>query len=375
MGGGGDGGSIELLSLPDAADGAAAPFERILRRIRGARETLVIHMFVWRADAVGHEIGRAVLEAADRGVRVLLRKDVGAFMYERLEMNRKSLFDRKVSLTKRAAWALIGLTFPDTFVEDAYTAELGERLLAHPRISVEWVDGTHVKYYAVDGRFLLLGSINVEDRHRGYHDYMVEIAGEGAVRRFEARAAGAAPLDPALPFDFVLNDVSRRPPRLEIKGLLLEETARARRSVHVEMAYLGDPDATAALLAAAARGVAVTVLLSRKANVGNDLNLHVARRLLRGGVAIRLSATMLHSKMMLFDGETAVLGSANLSVFSMQKAGELDVVVRGDPAFLGALRAVAEGRYRRGVPVAGPGDLPSCSLLLALGQQLHQRLG
>jgi phosphatidylserine/phosphatidylglycerophosphate/cardiolipin synthase-like enzyme len=367
--------TLELLSVPDAADGAAPVYDRILRRIREARRTLVIHMFVWRADAVGHEIGRAVLEAAERGVTVVIRKDVGAFMYERIEMNRKSLFAREVPLRKRALWRVVGFTFPDTFVRDDYTSDLGRRLLEHPQVTVDWVDRTHVKYYIVDGRWMILGSVNVEDRHRGYHDYMVEIEGEEAVRRHGARASGRAGLDASLPFDFVLNDVSRRPPRLEIKAVLLDLLARAGKSVHVEMAYLGDPDVTAGLLAAASRGVAVTVLLSRKANVGNDLNLLVARRLLRhGGIGLRLSDTMLHSKMMLFDGEAVLLGSANVSVFSMRKAGELDIVVRRDPAFVEAVRTVAGARFGRGTPAASADDLPRFSSLLALGQQIHQRL-
>jgi cardiolipin synthase len=367
--------TLELLSIPDAADGAAPVYDRILRRIREARESIVVHMFVWRADAVGHEIGRAVLEAADRGVTVVIRKDAGAAMYERIEMNRKPFFPREIPPAKRAWWSLVGLTFPRTYVRDDWTTDLGRRILEHPGVTVDWVDRTHVKVWIFDGRRMILGSVNVEDRHRGYHDYMVEIDGEEAVRRHGARRSGAAPPDAGRPFDFLLNDVARRPPRLEIKAAVLDLLARARKSVHVEMAYLGDPDVTAALEAAADRGVAVTMLLSRKANVGNDLNLHVARTLvLHGGIEVRLSDVMLHSKTMLFDDETVLLGSANLSIFSMRKAGELDLLVRGDPAFAAAVRAVAEARFARGNPVASAADLPRYSRLLAFGQQVHQRL-
>ena len=92
-------------------------------------------MFVWRSDAIGNEIGRAVLDAADRGVEIRIKKDVGAFMYERIEMNRKSFFNRKISFGKRLTYAIFRPTFPDTYVEDSWTSELGDKLLAHDRVN------------------------------------------------------------------------------------------------------------------------------------------------------------------------------------------------------------------------------------------------
>jgi len=367
---------LELLSAPDVPDGAARTFDRILLGIARARTSIRVHMFVWRADAIGTSVANALLEAADRGVRVHIRKDLGALLYERLEMNRKPLFPGRTGFGERISLFLIGRTFPDTFVRDAYDAVPGERLLAHGQVTVEWVEHTHTKYWVFDESVLLLGSINLEDRHRGYHDYMVAIEGPGAIERFEARREDRVPLDPARPVDFLVNDPGAEPPRREIRRALLDLLGEARESVYVEMAYLGDPEMTWALAAAARRGVEVTVLLSRRANVGNDLNYHVGRQLFREkGVTVLLSDTMLHSKMMFFDGKVAVLGSANLSVFSMEKAGEIDVVVRDRPGFLAALERTARSRRDAGVPVTALDQLSAYSRLLALGQQLHQRLG
>ena len=370
-----DGDAPELLSDPADPDGAALAFRRVLAAIRSAERSIVIHMFVWRSDAIGNEIGRAVLDAAGRGVEVHIKKDVGAFLYERIEMNRKSFFNRKVSIGKRLMYALIRRTFPDTTVEDAYTSDLGERLLAHDRITVEWVNHTHTKYYIFDHRIMILGSINIEDRHRGYRDYMVCLSGEDHVRRFEERRTGAALFDPARPVDFLLNDTSVRPKRLEIKEKILELLGAAGESVYIEMAYIGDPDVTEAIIAAAGRGVAVTMLLSRKANIGNDLNYRTAHELFkRSKLEIHLSDTMLHSKLMLFDKETVLMGSANLSVFSMLKAGELDIVVRGYPEFLRALTGTIERRIRESRKVTAADELAGYRRFLAFGQQLHQKL-
>jgi|GEM_PF-2513867 phosphatidylserine/phosphatidylglycerophosphate/cardiolipin synthase-like enzyme len=84
--------TAEIRSLSDLSnsDGAAMTFDRVIRLIQNASESIVIHMFVWRNDEIGNQIGREILAAADRGVKIHIKKDVGAFMYERIEMNRKS---------------------------------------------------------------------------------------------------------------------------------------------------------------------------------------------------------------------------------------------------------------------------------------------
>ena len=51
-----DSASIRLLSDLSDADGAAMTFDRVLQRIRDASESIVIHMFVWRNDAIGNQI-------------------------------------------------------------------------------------------------------------------------------------------------------------------------------------------------------------------------------------------------------------------------------------------------------------------------------
>ena len=82
--------SLTLLCDPNADDGANATFVRVIQCMDTAKKSIEIHMFVWRNDAIGNEIGKAVLRAAKRGVRIKIKKDRGAIMYERIEMNRPS---------------------------------------------------------------------------------------------------------------------------------------------------------------------------------------------------------------------------------------------------------------------------------------------
>ena len=89
--------SEPIRLLTGAGDGAAPTFDRIEELLAEAERSVEIFMFVWRNDEIGNRLGRAVLAAAQRGVRIRIRKDVAAVMYERIEMNRKSLSELAVN--------------------------------------------------------------------------------------------------------------------------------------------------------------------------------------------------------------------------------------------------------------------------------------
>ena len=361
---------IELLDDPRIDDGAEPGFARVLERIGEVENQLEIHMYVWRNDAIGNEIGEAVLAAAERGVRVLIIKDLGARLFERTEMNRKPFFPGEVSALQRAKYSIVGRTLPDSLVEDDRDWQLGAAVLAHPNVTLRQVEHTHSKFYVFDERILITGSINIEDRHRGYRDYMVEVCGEEEVGRFRDRLAWGVAYDPSRPMDFLVN-ADRR---FEIKPALIELLGRSRERIYIEMAYIGDPDISRGIIDASRRGVEVVILFSRAANIGNDINYHTLQQVWKEcELKVFLSDKMIHSKLMFFDDETVVLGSANLSVFSMHKAVELDLIVRGVPAFLDAVRLAGAHRVGEGQAVARREDLPGYNRPLAMLQQFHQK--
>ena len=297
--------SIELLSLAGCQDGDAADhaYRRIVQRIEEAERSLEIFLYVWRADAVGHLVGQAILEAADRGVEVTIYKDSGAILFESQESNRKSFFPAERSLGQRIQQRVAGMTFPDSWVEDEWDDQLGRELLAHPRVEFQWVSATHTKYYCIDERYLITGSLNLEDRHRGYHDVMVEISGEAAVRQFRDSARSGRGAGEGM--TFLRNDPEKDCFTIKPEVLRLIETAR--ESLHIEMAYLGDEEVTEALVEADRRGVEITLLFSRKANIGNDVNYAVLVDLMeRSEIRVRLSDKMIHSKVMVVDGSTVL---------------------------------------------------------------------
>lgn len=366
---------VTLLSDPTGRDGAEPTFRAVLDHIASARHTIEIHMFVWRNDVIGNQVGQTVLDAAERGVKIRIIKDLGAFMYERIEMNRKSFFNKPVSAKQDLIYRLLRPTFPDTYCEDDRTDELGWRIIRHPNVTIEWVNHTHTKYYIFDEEVMLTGSINIEDRHRGYYDYMIRIEGREAIGRFRKRQVLTVDPDPSLPLDFVLNVLRGGVKRFEIKRRFLGLMDQARSSIHIEMAYIGDPDISARLVEVARRGVEVVMLFSREANIGNDINYRSMHRLfLRAPITVYLTPRMIHSKLMMVDGDTVIMGSANFSVFSMQKAEELDVVIHSQPELLAAFRSTLERRMAESERVASADAFAGYNRRVASLQQLHQML-
>ncbi len=95
-----------------------------------------------------------------------------------------------------------------------------------------------------------------------------------------------------------------------------------------------------ALIAAAGRGVRVTLILQARVEY---VLLHYAARALYGqllaaGIAIEeYHRSFLHAKVAVVDGKWATVGSSNIDPYSLLMAREANVVVR-DPAFAGRLR-------------------------------------
>ena len=120
-----------LLYDPANVDGAEPTYSRVVELLNAAQKSVHIHMYVWRNDDIGNRIGRAVLAAAERGVHITIIKDLGAMMFEYIEMNRKPFFQIPMSRMKTLTYRLLRPTFPDTYVQDDYDFDLGQHIMQH----------------------------------------------------------------------------------------------------------------------------------------------------------------------------------------------------------------------------------------------------
>ncbi len=357
-------------------DGREA-FPEILRRIREAERSVYINMFIWRDDEIGSRLAEELLRAAERGVKVRVVKDRYGVLCEYSEEGQRSFFHPRMTAAERVkAWSLELLYNPDLFLRERPGGEnaLRRRLLEHPNVSVSAGElrFDHSKFYVFDDETLLLGGINVEDKENGadragrlYRDYMAEVRGREAVRRFWERYTGAVP---AAADDLFAFNVKRPARRFEVKGRYLRLIGGAEKELTILMAYFApDAEIVGAIKNAAARGVRVRLLMPAKANFTDASNKRTLR-LLYGvpGIALYLSPRMVHAKLLLSEREIG-FGSCNISKKAFRQLDELNLFHPNDGgAFAASVRASAEETIRGAAAVTTPAVLRHSALLAGM---------
>ncbi len=314
-------------------------FIEILRRVELAERSIEVRAFLWRDDETGNALGEAVLAAAERGVQIKINKDRIAAVYEYTGGNKQSFFHKRVTPTQGMQAWFLGAVYraPGSFKQRRNP--LAEAILAHPNIEVAHHRKRfdHSKLFIFDERTLTLGSMGIGDNHHTeWVDVMVELDGVEHVRRLRDRFAGIDEFDPSRPFDFLLHSrsIHRRKscPMLSHRLALIDS---AEQSLTVEMAYLGDPRFTAALLRAIRRGVEVTLVTAAQADVLGDLNRATCDKLLRltgapSHLTIVLLPRMVHSKIVVIDHRRSDIGSANFTPLSHGVYDEINLYADDD---------------------------------------------
>jgi cardiolipin synthase len=315
----------------------------MLAAIAAARNHINMETYILDDDAIGQQFAQALLAKQAQGVQVNLIHDSAGTIgtpkafFERLTAQGVQVleFNPLNPLQSRADW------------------ELNQR--------------DHRKLLIVDGRTAFLGGINISSVYSGgsfgkksrrdtppapdaalaWRDTDLQLQGP-VVAEFQKlflqawQAQHGPPLKPLDYFpplqregDQVVRAIGSSPDdRFSlIYATLLSAIAAAETRVQITNAYFApDPQLLAALEAAAARGVEVTLILPGQTD--SWLVFHVGRgyyeRLLRAGVKIHeRRGVILHSKTALIDGVWSTVGSTNLDWRSFLHNQELNAVVLG----------------------------------------------
>ncbi len=284
-------------------------FRRIEKLLRRARHTIVIQMFIWVDDETGRRIIRALLDAADRGVRVDIMKDAVGDFFE-------------------VAGDFLGTK---NSPHDCW-----KRFWNHPRIHVSYgTQRDHAKVYVIDDEVVLLTGMNIADEYRlAYHDYLVELHGSTFVNQFLTRHA--------IPGNSSVQLVMNTDEERTIRPTLMRLLAEADESIILEHSYVSDPEVIEALIAALKRGVKVTIIMPALADFHYYANMSAVARLLSAGhnrpLRVFLFGSRLHGKVILFDHQRAFIGSANLIKSSLDDMGEVNVLITSKNRFLWKLQ-------------------------------------
>ncbi|MES2127995.1 MAG: cardiolipin synthase [Pseudomonadota bacterium] len=316
--------------------------QAMMDAVAGARQTINFETYIFDQDEIGNKFAELLMARQRQGVNVNV------------------LYD-----------AIGTLSVPRAFFERMRQA--GIHLVAFNPVNPaarpgKWSPNQrdHRKLLVVDGKVAFTGGMNISADYAsnslfrsrgksganadvGWRDTHIRIEGPAVatlqwhfLNAWASQDAGELPDAPYFPKlatagDKIVRVLADRPGRdFEIYRAFLLAIEQARRTIHITTAYfVPDRQVMDALLAAAARGVEISLVLPGVSDV--DVVFYASHayydKLLEHGIHLyHLKGAVLHAKTAVIDGSWSTVGSANIDQRSFLYNYELNVVVY-DPGF------------------------------------------
>jgi cardiolipin synthase len=281
-------------------------YRDMLHAINQAKSRIFFESFIWKGDAVGQAFKDALIDAANRGVKVYVVFDE----FANLVVPRSFFVFPKNIAVRRHPLVASGFRFPRNTGRD-------HRKLLVVDDHVGFIGGYNIgSLYATDWRDTharLTGDI-VWDVQNAFVDFWNLWSGR---HRAALPDFGSASWQPEI-------RIHRNIPRnmvYPIRGMYLNAVDRASHHIYMTHAYfIPDNDVLAALVRAARRGVDVRIIIPAESNhiVADWLSRGFYSHLLRNGVRLLLyQGAMVHAKTATIDGQWSTIGTANIDRLSL----------------------------------------------------------
>ncbi len=291
-------------------------YRDMLDAIRQAKSRVFFESFIWKSDTVGQAFKQALIDAADRGVKVYVVFDEFANL-----VVPRSFFTFPTNIAvRRHPLIASGFRFPRNSGRDH------RKLLVIDDV-VAFVGGYNIgSLYATDWRDTharLTGDI-VWDMQNAFTDYW---------NLWSGRRRAALPDFGGRTWQSDIR-IHRNIPRnmvYPIRGMYLDAIDRASHHIYLTHAYLiPDNDMMSALVRAARRGVDVRIIIPAESNhiVADWLSRGFYGTMLRAGIRLFLyQGAMVHAKTATIDGQWSTIGTANIDRLSLVGNYEINMEV------------------------------------------------
>ncbi len=297
-------------------------------RLVSVRSQVCIQLMTFDGDTAGQAVADALIEAAERGVSVRLlidsfvEKAVSDTSVRRPEVSDEFVATNAMYERLRQNGVVLRFTNP--------TGRFGQFTFAR----------NHKKLFVLDDS-AYLGGVNVSDHNFAWHDFMVRVEVPEIVDTlladFEATMEGRR-----LETDRRFRRTSIGPTAVvtdgAIEGLFDELIVDARQEVVLASPYADDVGLCRVL--ARCKAPNRTIILPRTSNVlfYRLLGPYTRWRLRRAGVSVTTYRNFSHSKFLLIDDASLLIGSSNFGRHSFWYNQEICLLIT-DPDFIAHFKA------------------------------------
>jgi cardiolipin synthase len=283
------GDSVTLL------DGGARAFPRMLDAIRNANSSVHLEVYSFALDAIGRAFIAALVGAAGRGLPVSVVIDGWGSLRS----------GRSVAAKLKEAGCEVILFNP-------LRSLLAGRLRRN-----------HRKLLLVDCKVAFVGGINIADEYAdgertGWADLALEVRGPAARRLHDSLRRTKQPHGPATSVRIFLSGLGGG--RKLLKRYLRAFRAASNQLLLAHSYFLPNRRVVRSLLAAAKRGVRVTLLLAGRTDVplARAATRRLYQKFLQAGVELyEWNDSVLHAKAAAVDEQIFLVGSFNLDPLSL----------------------------------------------------------
>ncbi|HEX2628445.1 MAG TPA: phospholipase D-like domain-containing protein [Chitinophagaceae bacterium] len=308
--------------------GGSDYFEAFKEMINAAQRLIYLQVYILDDDETGTMIADALKHAASRGVEVFVLADG----YASRNLSQSFIGDMRA--------AGIHFRFFDPLLKSKYFY-FGRRL--------------HHKIAVADGRYALVGGINITNRYNdlpgknAWLDFAVHVEGEGAqqlcllcwktwngfpsaMQPSLCDGLPAQAIDSECEVAVLRNDWVRR--KNEVSSSYVSMLRHAKSDVTILCSYFLPGRVIRRQLAEAAkRGVHIRIITTGYSDVGiaKYAERFIYRWLLRHNIEIfEYQPTVLHGKIAVCDGKWASIGSYNINNISAYASIELNLEIRNE---------------------------------------------
>ena len=335
--------SHELIEGPVQVDGLVCSNVRLVRSgseffellegmIHGAGHFIHVQTYIFKEDETGLRITRALVQAAERGVKVYLLLDGYAS---------QGLSEQFLNKLEESG---IFFKYFDPLLKSKYFY-FGRRL--------------HHKLVVIDGVEALVGGINISDNYNdtflgaAWLDWALYVEGEPVreiqqvcERRTQTSPPGRALMirddQPVCPVNVRINDWVRGKRQITNGYLRMMQNAESRITI-MSSYFLPGKALRRQLVAAIQRGIRVRVVLAGISDVrfAKYAERYMYDWLLRNGIEVyEYQPRILHAKLAVCDGKWLTVGSYNVNNISAYASIELNLEIKNTPFAQNAERRI-----------------------------------